>query len=157
MADRTARARRWLRRAGWAAALVLVLFGVAATVVHDRLKREYLSPGPAAAPSRIQVAQGASVRAVLARLEGAGRRARARARCCGICGCAASTRASRPEPTRFPRTRAPQRSSRCSIEGKVMLEQLTVVEGSTFADFLDLLAQRAATCSTRSPARPPRR
>ena len=41
----------------------------------------------------------------------------------------------------IPAHASPAEIIRLFIEGKVILEQLTVVEGSTFADFLDLLAK----------------
>jgi UPF0755 protein len=154
MADRTTRARRWLRRAGWAAALAVVLLGVAATVVHDRLKGGYLAPGPAAAPSRIQVAQGASVRAVLARLEGEGvvHSARAVLWYLRLRGEHPSVQAGTYE---IPAHASPAEIITMFEEGRVLLEQLTVVEGSTFADFLELLAHEpdvTHTLAGKTPA-----
>jgi UPF0755 protein len=139
MVERTTRARRWLRRAGWAGVALVVLLVVAATVVHDRLRREYLSPGPAAAPSRIQVAQGASVRAVLTRLESEGvvHSARAVLWYLRLLAEHPSVQAGTYE---IPAHASPEQLITMFEEGRVLLEQLTVVEGSTFAEFLELLA-----------------
>jgi UPF0755 protein len=139
MAERTTRWRRWLRRAGWAGVVLVVLLVAAATLVHDRLRHEYLSPGPGAAASRIQVAQGASVRAVLVRLEGEGvvHNARAVLWYLRLLGERPSVQAGTYE---IPAHASPEQIITLLEEGKVLLEQLTVVEGSTFADFLELLA-----------------
>ena len=154
MAERTTRMRRWLRRAGWATVLVVVLLVAAATVVHDRLKREYFSPGPAAAPSRIQVAQGASVRAVLARLESEGvvHNARAVLWYLRLLAEHPSVQAGTYE---IPAHASPEQIVNMFEEGRVLLEQLTVVEGSTFGDFLELLAQEpdvTHTLAGKTPA-----
>ena len=154
MAERTTRLRRWLRRAGWAAVLLVVLLVGAATVVHDRLKREYLSPGPAASPSRIEVAQGASVRTVLARLEGQGvvHNARAVLWYLRLLAEHPSVEAGTYE---IPAHASPEQIITMFEEGRVLLEQLTVVEGSTFGDFLELLAQEPDVMHTlagKSPA-----
>ena len=58
------------------------------------------------------------------------------------------TCALRPVTTRSPRTQVPRRSSTLFNEGKVVLEQLTVVEGATFADFLDALAEHPHVAHT---------
>lgn len=133
------RMRRWLRRGGFAAGVLVVVLGVAATVVHDWLRREYLSPGPGAAPARIQVGQGASVRAVLTRLEGQGVVHDARAVLWYL-----RLRAEHPSVQagtyEIPAHASPEQIVTMFEEGKVLLEQLTVVEGSTFGDFLELLA-----------------
>ena len=139
MAERTTRMRRWLRRAGWAGVVLVVLLVAAATIVHDQLRHEYRSPGPGASVSRIQVAQGASVRAVLARLEGEGvvHNARAVLWYLRLLGERPSVQAGTYE---IPAHASPEQIITMFEEGKVLLEQLTVVEGSTFADFLELLA-----------------
>ncbi|HEV2229089.1 MAG TPA: endolytic transglycosylase MltG [Steroidobacteraceae bacterium] len=141
------RLRPWLRRTGLAAALAVVLLGVAATVVHDWLKREYLSPGPAAAPSRLQVGQGASVRAVLTRLESEGVVHNARAVLWYLRLLAEHPR-MQAGTYEIPPHASPAQIVTMFEEGKVLLEQLTVVEGSTFADFLELLAHEADVTHT---------
>lgn len=154
MAERTTRLRRWLRRAGWGAVVLVVLLVAAATVVHDRLKHEYLSPGPAASTSRIQVAQGASVRAVLARLESEGvvHNARAVLWYLRLLAEHPSVQAGTYE---IPAHASPEQIINMFEEGRVLLEQLTVVEGSTFGDFLELLAQEpdvTHTLAGKTPA-----
>jgi UPF0755 protein len=139
MADRATLARRWLRRAGWAAVLVVVVLAVAATLVHDWLKREYLAPGPGAAPARIQVEPGASLRTVLTRLESQGVVHDARAVVWYLRLLAEKPRVQ-AGTYEIPPHSSPEQIITMFEEGKVLLEQLTVVEGSTFADFLDLLA-----------------
>jgi UPF0755 protein len=145
----TTRLGRWLRRAGWAAVVLVMLLVAAATVVHDRLKREYFSPGPAAGSSRIQVQQGASVRAVLAGLEGEGvvHDARAVLWYLRLLGEHPSVQAGTYE---IPPHASPEQIITMFEEGRVLLEQLTVVEGSTFADFLELLAHEPDVTHTLS-------
>jgi len=150
MADRA----RWRRRLNIAAAVLIVALGTAATVVHDWLKREYLSPGPAAVLSRIQVEQGASVRAVLARLESQGvvHNARAVLWYLRLLGEHPTMQAGTYE---IPPRAAPAQIITMFEEGKVLLEQLTVVEGSTFGDFLELLAHEpdvTHTLAGKTPA-----
>jgi len=111
------------------------------------LQREFQAPGPAPAPVRIQVEPGASVRAVLNQLAGQG-----------------AVRNSREVQLylrvhgRRPRIQAgmyeiPARASPAQIielfeQGRVVLEQLTVTEGSTFADFRRALEHHAAVTHT---------
>jgi len=52
--------------------VVLLVLVAAAAAGYLWLRGEFLSPGPAASASRIEVEPGASVRTVLARLETAG-------------------------------------------------------------------------------------
>lgn len=154
MADRAELVRRWLRRAILAAAVTLAVLMVAATLVHDWLKREYLSPGPGAAPARIQVEPGASVRAVLARLETQGVVHNARAVVWYLRLLAEHPRMQAGTYEIAPHS-SPEQIITMFEEGKVLLEQLTVVEGSTFADFLDLLAHEpdvTHTLAGKSPA-----
>lgn len=148
------RVRRWLRHTGRAAALLVAALAIAATLVHDWLKREYLAPGPAAAPSRIQVGQGASVRAVLARLESQGvvHNARAVLWYLKLLAEHPSVQAGTYE---IPAHASPEQIVTMFEEGRVLLEQLTVVEGSTFGDFLELLAHEpdvTHTLTGKTPA-----
>jgi UPF0755 protein len=153
MAELPERLRRWLRRLGLGAALLLVLLGVVATLLHDWLRREYFSPGPTTASVRIQVEQGASVRTVLARLEGQGavHNSRAVLWYLRLLGEHPSVQAGTYE---IPPRATPEQIITMFEEGKVLLEQLTVVEGATFDDFLDLLAHEpdvAHTLTGRTP------
>jgi UPF0755 protein len=150
MADRA----RWRRRLSIAAAVGIVALGAAATLTHDWLKREYLAAGPAAAPSRIQVEPGASVRAVLTRLEGQSvvHNARAVLWYLRLLGEHPSVQAGTYE---IPPHASPEQIVAMFEEGKVLLEQLTVVEGSTFGDFLELLAHEpdvTHTLAGKAPA-----
>lgn len=145
---------RWLRRLKIAAAVLAVVLVVAATVAHDSLKREYRAPGPGAAAARIQVEQGASVRAVLARLEGQGvvRHARPVLWYLRLLGEHPRVQAGTYE---IPAHASPEQIITMFDEGKVLLEQLTVVEGTTFAEFLALLAHEpdvTHTLAGKSPA-----
>jgi len=125
----------------------LLLVMGAATAGYYWLQYAFFAPGPAQTPIRVQVDQGASVRTVLTQLAGHGALANTRAvelylRIHG----------------RRPKVLAgmyeiPPRASAAQIlelfeQGKVILEQLTVVEGSTFADFRRELDQHAAVTHT---------
>jgi UPF0755 protein len=138
------------RRRGRAARLALIALLVLAAVAGGGylwLQYVFNAPGPGASASRIEVGAGTSVRGVLNSLETAGRVRNARAvewylRLHGL----------------KPRAQAgtyeiPPRASPAEIlelfeQGKVILEQLTVVEGATFADFLDALAQHPHVAHT---------
>ena len=86
------------------------------------------APGPAAVMSRIQVEPGMSLRDVW--------RAAGRARCAaprrwsGTCGSMGCARASRPATTSCRAAASPAQILALLEEGKVVLEQLTVVEGA---------------------------
>ena len=154
MAERAEPTRLWLRRALLAAAVTLAVLLVAATVVHDWLKREYFAPGPAAVPARIQVEPGASVRAVLARLEAQGVVHHARAVVWYLRLLAEHPR-MQAGTYEIPPHSSPEQIITMFEEGRVLLEQLTVIEGSTFADFLDLLAHEpdvTHTLAGKTPA-----
>ncbi len=131
---------------GRALTLVLALIVVVAGAVvggYYWLQHAFFAPGPSQAPIRIQVEQGVSVRAVLTQLAGQGALANTRA-----------TEFYLRVHGRRPKVLAgtyeiPARASAAQIlelfeQGKVILEQLTVVEGSTFADFRRELDQHAA-------------
>jgi UPF0755 protein len=133
------RAGRLLRRALFAAGAALVVLGLVAYGLWQVLGHEYHAPGPAAAASRTQVPAGASLRGVLRRLEaqGAVRDARAVQWYLRLHGEAPRVQAGTYE---IPAHASPEDIIRLFVEGRVILEQLTVVEGSTFADFVSLLA-----------------
>ena len=112
--------------------LLLALAG-AAWAGYFRVQREYLGPGPSQVPVRIQVEQGASVRGALARLgaQGAVRNVRAVEIYLRI-------RNMRPR-IEIGTYEIPARASPAEIvsmfdQGRVLLQQLTIVEGTTFAD-----------------------
>jgi peptidoglycan lytic transglycosylase G len=150
----SSRVRTLLGRLALALVLLLVIVAVAAAELYQRLESMYQGAGPAAVAMRIQVLPGASVRAVLTQLQAQGlvrscREVEWYLRLHGI----------------HPRVQAgtyeiPPRSSPAQIldmfeQGRVLLEQLTVVEGWTFAQFMDLLAQQPDVVHTlvgKSPA-----
>ena len=142
------------RALGVVLAALAVLALLAAAGGYLLLQHEYQAAGPAAALTRIEVAQGASLRAVLGQLQGAGavRDARWIAWYLRLSGLHPRVQAGTYE---IPAGASPAQIIALFEEGKVVLEQLTVVEGTTFSDFLDALAQHprvAHTLQGRSPA-----
>jgi UPF0755 protein len=133
-----ARTPKSLRRALLAAGAAVLLLGLAADALWLSLEHEYHAPGPAAAASRIEVPPGASLRGVLRRLEaqGAVRDAGAVHWYLRLHGEQPRVQAGTYE---IPAHASPEEIIRLFVEGKVILEQLTVVEGTTFADFVSLL------------------
>ena len=121
-------------------ALALLLLLAVAAGGYAWLRNEYLAPGPGEAASRIQVEPGASVRSVLARLEATGsvRHARAVQWYLRLRGLKPRVQAGTYE---IPARASPAQVLELFEQGKVILEQLTVVEGATFADFLAALEQ----------------
>lgn len=119
--------------------LVLLLLGAAAAGAYAWLKHAYLAPGPATASSRIEVAPGTSLRTVLSHLQAAGtiRDARAVEWYLRLTGAHVRVETGLYE---IPAQASAREILVQFAEGRVVLEQLTVVEGATFADFLDGLA-----------------
>ena len=134
MSRRSKRLRRVLTAAG----AVVVLLAVAAFGFWQWLQDAYRTPGPGAAASRIEVPAGAGLQSVLRRLEkqGAVRDARAVHWYLRLRGEQPRVQAGTYE---IPAHASPEEIIRLFVEGKVILEQLTVVEGSTFSDFVSLL------------------
>jgi UPF0755 protein len=135
--------RRSARVALWLAALVVG----AGFMLSLWLAWGFNAPGPAEAPVRVHVEPGASVRTVLQTLAARGaivhpRRTEYYLRLHG----------------RSPKVKAgdyevPVRASAAEVlrmleEGRVVLEQLTIVEGSTFADLRRALEAHRAVVST---------
>ncbi|MGH8211161.1 MAG: endolytic transglycosylase MltG [Steroidobacteraceae bacterium] len=123
--------------------VVLVLFAGAAAGGYYWLQYEFFAPGPSQAPIRIQVDQGSSVRGVLTRLAGRGALTNVRAVELYL-----RVHGRRPN-VHFGMYEIPAAASAAQIlelfeQGRVILEQLTVIEGSTFADFRRELDQHAA-------------
>ncbi len=132
----------------------LILAAAACVTGFFWLRGQYLSAGPAAAASRIEVGSGASLRSVLARLEADGSIRNAHAVEWYL-----RLRAQQPRIQAGTYEIAPHASPAQIItlfeQGRVILEQLTVVEGATFADFLAALDQHphvAHTLGGKSPA-----
>jgi UPF0755 protein len=119
--------------------VLLVLAGIAAGLGYQWLRNNYEAPGPGTTLERIEVAPGTSLRSVLMHLQAAGlmRNARAVAWYLRLQGEHPKVESGTYE---IPARATPEQILQLFIEGKVVLEQLTVVEGATFADFLAVLA-----------------
>jgi len=141
----TARGRVHLGRllAGLAALLVCV------AAAAGWLQHEFEAPGPAREAVRIDVEPGTSVRSVLAKLESEGslRNARTVAWYLRLHGRKPRVQSGAYE---LPAHASPAQILALFEEGKVILEQVTVVEGATFADFLDALEQHPRVAHTLS-------
>jgi UPF0755 protein len=124
----------------------LLLIGAAASAWWW-LQHEFEAPGPAPNVVRIEVDPGASVRGVLARLEAGGslRNARAVAWYLRLHGRRPRVQSGAYE---LPAHASPAQILALFEEGKVILEQVTVVEGATFADFLEALEQHPRIAHT---------
>jgi UPF0755 protein len=119
-----------------AVVLVLLIVAAAAAFVGYRwLAGEFELPGPAGVATRLAVEPGMSVRVVLARLQtqGAVRNARAVGWYLRLQGIRARVQAGNYE---IPPHASPAQILELFAQGKVILEELTVVEGASFADFL---------------------
>jgi len=140
-------ARRVTGRAATFALAALLVVALAAAGGYLWLLKQVQEPGPQAAASRIQVDAGASVRSVLARLEADGsvRDARAVEWYLRLRGLKPRVQAGTYE---IPPHASPAQILELFEQGKVILEQLTVVEGATFADFLAALEQHPQVTHT---------
>jgi UPF0755 protein len=126
---------------------VLVLLAAAAAGGYYWMRHEFLAPGPLRAPVRVQIDPGTPVRAVLTRLGEQGALANVRAVELYL-----RVHGRRPN-VHFGMYEIPAQASPAQIlemfeQGRVVLEQLTVVEGSTFADFRRELDQHPAVTHT---------
>jgi UPF0755 protein len=114
--------------------VVLVLVAIAAAAGYALLRQQFQAPGPAAASVQLKVAAGESTRAVLARLADLGALDHPR-----------EVELYLRLHRRIPRIeigtyQVPPHASPADIvlmleQGRVVLDQLTVVEGARFADF----------------------
>jgi UPF0755 protein len=127
--------------------LLLVLLGGAAAYGYWWVDNLFVAPGPLGAPVRIQVDPGTSVRGVLAQLgkQGAFWNVRAVDLYLRLHG-------RRPN-VHFGEYEIPAHATPADIlemfeQGRVVLEQVTVVEGSTFAEFRRELDQHPAVAHT---------
>jgi UPF0755 protein len=125
----------------------LFLVGGVAVAGYYGLQHAFLAPGPGQQPVRIQIDPGTSVRAVLTQLARQGVLKNERAVALYL-----RLRGNRPN-VHFGMYEIPARASAAQIlemfeQGRVVLEQLTVVEGSTFADFRRELDRHAAVTHT---------
>jgi UPF0755 protein len=114
--------------------VVLALVIVAAAAAYALLAEDFHSPGPAGAAVRLKVSPGESTRGVLARLAGLGALAHPREVEFYL---RVHQRIPRIEIGTYeiPAHASPADIVRSFEQGRVMLDQLTVVEGATFADF----------------------
>jgi UPF0755 protein len=119
---------------------LLLLSGLAAAGGYFWLQREFQAPGPASALMRIEVVPGASVRGVLTELQTLGgvRNAHAVIWYLRLRGAHPRMQAGVYE---IPPRATPEQIIALFEEGKVVLDQITVVEGATFAEFLEALEQ----------------
>jgi peptidoglycan lytic transglycosylase G len=127
--------------------VLIVLLGGAAAGGYFWLQHQFLAAGPSQAPVRIQIDQGTSVRGVFTQLARLGAVTNERATVLYL-----RLRGHRPN-VHFGMYEIPAHASPAQIlemfeQGRVVLEQLTVVEGSTFADFRRELDQHAAVTHT---------
>jgi len=130
--------RKGNARIGLPVALLLMLTAALSGGTWLWLEREFHAPGPAPSAVRITVEPGSSVRSVLGRLETGGnlRNARAVEWYLRLHGLKPRMQSGEYE--------LPAHASAAQIlelfeSGKVILEQLTIVEGATFGDFLEAL------------------
>lgn len=123
-----------------AALAVLLMLGLAAAGGYFWLQREFQAAGPVTALARIEVVPGASVRAVLIQLQtlGAVHNAHAVIWYLRLRGAHPRMQAGVYE---IPPRASPAEIIALFEEGKVVLDQITVVEGATFAEFLEALDQ----------------
>jgi peptidoglycan lytic transglycosylase G len=133
------RARGRVRLGMLLAGFLLLTIGAAAAA-WLWLEHEFEAPGPLSDAARIEVEPGASVRSILARLESDGslRNARAVAWYLRLHGSRPRMQSGAYE---IPAHASPAQIMALFEEGKVILEQVTVVEGATFAEFLEALEQ----------------
>lgn len=129
--------------------LVVVLLAAAVAVGYWWLQDQFYAPGPSADIVRIQVEQGESARTVLTQLSKLGAIKQPRA----IELYLRMTRHNKAPRIQVGMYEIPARSSPAQIlelfdQGRVVLEQLTLVEGSRFADFRHLLDNHAAITHT---------
>ena len=134
--------------------MALALAVVAAAAGYVLLSEEFHAPGPAATAVALKVSPGESTRAVLVRLQGLGAIAHPRA-------VELYLRLHRRIPRieigtyELPAHASPADIIRIFDEGRVVLDQITVVEGARFADFrheLDAQADIAHTLRGKSDA-----
>jgi UPF0755 protein len=126
--------------------LIAVLAGAAAAGYYW-LQQQYLAPGPSRDNVRIQVEQGTSVRTVFTELGklGAMRHPRQVEGYLRLLGRKPRIQVGMYE---IPAAASPAEILELFAQGKVVLEQLTVIEGSTFTDLRRALDHHAAVTHT---------
>jgi len=135
-----------LKRLGMLAGLLVLL--VAAGIAAERfLAASFRAPGPARATLRVEVPAGVSVRGVLAHLAASGalRHPRLTELYLRLHGRRFSIKAGEYD---IPAHASAAQVIELLAEGRVVLEQVTVIEGSTFADFRRALESQPKIRST---------
>ncbi len=113
----------------------VLLLAAAAAGGYALLEHNYTAPGPSAAPVRLNVTAGESLHEVFTQLAGSGALRHPRA-------VEAYMRLRGIEPRieigvyDIPAHASPAQIVRLFIEGRVVLDRITVVDGTTFAEFL---------------------
>lgn len=126
---------------------LLVLMAAAVGGAWLWAKNLYESPGPLQSPMRVEVVPGSSVRGAIHQLgeEGVLAEPRVLAVYLRVSGMHPTVKAGTYD---FPAAASPAQVFRMLEQGDVVLEQLTVVEGSTFADLRRSLEKHAAVTNT---------
>jgi UPF0755 protein len=143
--------RRQLGRVFVTLLLIVVLAGIALAGGYLWLQDQYTSPGPSKDSVRVQVEQGASVRTVLMELtkQGALRNPRAVELYLRL---EQHLKGHRPRIQvgmyEIPAAATPAQIMELFDQGRVVLEQLTVIEGSRFAEMRHSLDSHAAVTHT---------
>jgi UPF0755 protein len=129
------------------AVTLILLLAIAGFVGHRWLTNMYTADGPLEQPARVEVPQGASVRSVISQLGKQGVLAEPRAVLLymRLQGLHPKVKAGAYE---FPPRASPAKVFDLLERGIVVLEQLTVVEGSTFAEFRKALEKHPAVLVT---------
>jgi UPF0755 protein len=127
--------------------VLLVLGAIAAYGGYRWLEHEFMQPGPAQTPVRVRVEPGSSVRGVLQLLavNGALKDARRTELYLRVRGIRLNIKAGDYE---IPAGASAAAIAKLLEEGKVVLELLTVVEGSTFADLRKAMEAHPRIVST---------
>ena len=141
-------------RGKWVVTVLVALVVLAAAEGYILLGQDFDAPGPAATAVRLKVSPGESTRAVLTRLAGLGALAHPRE-------VELYLRLQRRIPRieigtyEVPAHASPADVIRMFEQGRVVLDQMTVVEGARFADFrheLDAQAEVAHTLRGKTDA-----
>jgi len=126
---------------------LMLLAAAGAYFAHLWMTNAYNAPGPHSQVARVEVAPGSSVRAVIAQLgrQGVFADAKAVELYVRVSGLHPNIKAGTYE---FPAHASPAQVIRLLEEGAVVLEQLTVVEGSRFSDLRRALELHPAVTKT---------
>ncbi len=128
-------------------AVLVLLAAAAGAFAYHWLEHSYQDPGPQDGITRIEVTPGSSLRSVLNRLQAQGTITDARAVTWWL---RLKNRQVRVEAGVYeiPGHASPAEILTLFAEGRVVLEQLTVVEGATFAEFRAILDAHPSVAHT---------